>query len=114
MPASPENSGCCEHDLPVLCWRGSGEAARYRHSPTAAQASRKRCGMVHADGAREGPAAGGLSCTQDSEIKIGIYDQFKLMYLDFLSDKFNRFEYSSYSNLLKRYKLYQEVKEQLI
>ena len=49
-----------------------------------------------------------------SEIKIGIYDQFKLMYLDFLSDKFNRFEYSSYSNLLKRYKLYQEIKEQLI
>tara|TARA_Y100000389_G_scaffold62489_1_gene58535 strand:- start:2820 stop:3758 length:939 start_codon:yes stop_codon:yes gene_type:complete len=49
-----------------------------------------------------------------SEIKIGIYDQFKLMYLDFLSDKFNRFDYSSYSNLLKRYKLYQEVKEQLI
>ena len=44
------------------------------------------------------------------ELQVGVFDQFEIMYNDILKENLSRFKYSSYENILKRYKLYNSIK----
>ena len=47
------------------------------------------------------------------DLKIGIYDQFKIMFEDALRDDTKKFEYSNNINLLNRYSLFKKVFEEI-
>ena len=44
-----------------------------------------------------------------SEIEVGKFDQFQIMYEDILRSDFTKFEYSNYKNLIERYDLIHEL-----
>ena len=48
-----------------------------------------------------------------SEVNIGKYDQFQIMYQDLIDNNFLKFEYSNHENLLKRYNLMREVLKEI-
>ncbi len=44
-----------------------------------------------------------------SDETINVSDQFKNMYLDIMNNKLDKFSYSEYKNLIKRYQIFQEI-----
>ncbi len=47
--------------------------------------------------------------SNNKEIKVGVYDQFELMYRAILESNVSEFKYSKYDNLFRRYNLLKEV-----
>lgn len=50
---------------------------------------------------------------KSSEVNIGKYDQFQIMYQDLIDNNFLKFEYSNHENLIKRYNLMREVLKEM-
>ncbi len=50
-----------------------------------------------------------IEIKKDEDIEIGIFDQFELMYSNLLQENFSHFEYSSYENVITRYKLFKKI-----
>ena len=50
---------------------------------------------------------------ESSEIKIGKYDQFQIMYQDVIENNMTKFEYTNHENLLKRYNLVSAVLDEI-